>query len=104
MGIGALLLLITGVATQGISHLNWRSWAIVLWLAVVNTAFAFTLWNQTLRTLTAMESSLINNTMLIQIALLAWLFLGDLPSAQQMFGLVVAVIGILAVQLRRKGQ
>jgi drug/metabolite transporter (DMT)-like permease len=102
-GFGALFLLIVGVATQGLPHLSWQSWAIVLWLAVVNAAFAFTLWNQTLRTLTAMESSLINNTMLIQIAILAWLFLGDLPSGQQVLGLAVAVVGILAVQLRRKG-
>jgi drug/metabolite transporter (DMT)-like permease len=72
----------------------------VLWLAVVNTAFAFTLWNHTLRTLTAMESSLINNTMLVQIALLAWLFLGDRPTGQQVLGLVVASVGILLVQLR----
>ena len=40
------------------------------WLALVNSAFAFTLWNRTLRTLSATESSVINNTMLIQIAIL----------------------------------
>jgi drug/metabolite transporter (DMT)-like permease len=102
MGIGALILLITGVATQGIPQLTWQSWAIVLWLAVVNTAFAFTLWNHTLRTLTAIESSLINNTMLIQIALLAWIFLGDRPTGQQVLGLVVASVGILLVQLQRR--
>ena len=34
-----------------------------------NTALAFTLWNGALRTLSAMESSLINGTMLVQIAL-----------------------------------
>jgi drug/metabolite transporter (DMT)-like permease len=101
MGIGALILLITGIATQGLPQLSWQSWAIVLWLAVVNTAFAFTLWNHTLRTLTAMESSLINNTMLVQIALLAWIFLGDRPTGQQALGLVVASVGILLVQLRR---
>ena len=36
-----------------------------------------TIWNYTLRTLTAMESSIINGTMLIQIAVLAWIFLGE---------------------------
>jgi drug/metabolite transporter (DMT)-like permease len=100
MGIGALILLTTGIATQGLPQLSWQSWAIIIWLAVVNTAFAYTLWNQTLRILTAIESSLINNTMLVQIALLAWLFLGDRPSGQQVLGLVVASVGILLVQLR----
>jgi drug/metabolite transporter (DMT)-like permease len=53
------------------------NWATVLWLAVVNSAIAFTLWNRILRTLTAMDPSIINNTMLFQITLLAWVFLGE---------------------------
>ena len=40
---------------------------------MVNTAFAFTLWNLSLQRLTAVESAGVNNTMLIQIAVLAWL-------------------------------
>ena len=75
MGVGAIVLLMTGVLTQGFPHLNPVHWAIIGWLAVVNTAFAFTLWNHTLRTLSAMASSIINSTMLVQIAVLAWLFL-----------------------------
>jgi drug/metabolite transporter (DMT)-like permease len=99
MGIGALLL-VGAVATQPAPRLDGQSWAIIGWLAVANTAFAFTLWNRTLRTLSAMESSLINNTMLIQIAILAWLFLGDRPTGQEWVGLAIAAVGILLVQLR----
>lgn len=100
MGIGGLALLVSGIAVQGLPRLSLSSWAIVLWLAVVNSAFAFTLWNQTLRTLSAMESSIINNTMLIQIAVLAWLFLGERPTGLEIVGMVVAGLGILVVQLR----
>ena len=64
MGIGAVALLTTGLAAQGLPPLSARHWMIIAWLAVVNTAFAFTLWNRTLRTLTAVESSIINSTML----------------------------------------
>jgi drug/metabolite transporter (DMT)-like permease len=71
MGVGSVALLVTGLSVQGLPTLSLSSWAIIIWLAVVNTAWAFTLWNHTLRTLTALESSLVNNTMLIQIALLA---------------------------------
>jgi drug/metabolite transporter (DMT)-like permease len=99
MGLGALLLLGTGLAVQGLPPLSWRSWAIVVWLAVVNTALAFTLWNITLRTLTAVESSLINNTMLVQIAVLAWLFLGEPLTWAKVLGLGLATGGILMVQL-----
>jgi drug/metabolite transporter (DMT)-like permease len=102
MGIGAISLLIAGVAAQGMPRLNLGGWLIVLWLAVVNSAFAFTLWNQTLRTLPAMESSLINNTMMIQIPILAWLFLAEQPTVWQLIGMVLAALGVFVVQLRRR--
>lgn len=99
MGFGSLALLAVGTAVQGLPTLGGRSWAIVLWLAVVNTAFAFTLWNHTMRRLTAVESSIINNTMTIQIALLAWLFLGESLDLRGALGLALAVVGALLVQL-----
>lgn len=99
MGVGASLLLGTGMAVQGPPELSLKSWAIVAWLAAVNTAFAFTLWNLTLRKLSAMESSLINNTMLIQIAILAWVFLGESLGVRQVAGLLLASLGTMVVQL-----
>jgi drug/metabolite transporter (DMT)-like permease len=101
MGVGALVLMAVGLASQGLPRLSWKSWGIIVWLAVINTAFAFTLWNHTLRRLTAVESSLINNTMLIQIALLAWVFLGESLSPKGIAGIVVAAVGVLLVQLAR---
>jgi drug/metabolite transporter (DMT)-like permease len=101
MGIGSIILLVTGVATQGLPTLSASNWLIVGWLALANTAFAFTLWNHTLRTLSAMESSVINNAMLIQIPILAWLFLGESMTGKEVLALVIAGLGILLVQLRR---
>ena len=99
MGVGSLALLGAGMLVQGPPELSWRGWAIVTWLAAVNTAFAFTLWNVTLRNLSAMESSIINNTMLIQIAVLAWLFLGESLGPRAIAGLLLASLGTLVVQL-----
>lgn len=101
MGVGALVLMAVGMASQGLPRLSWKSWGIIVWLALINTAFAFTLWNHTLRRLTAVESSLINNTMLIQIALLGWVFLDEPLSAKGMTGIVVGAVGVLLVQLAR---
>lgn len=101
MGIGGLILLIIGAATQGFGKLNLMQWLIIGWLAVVNTAIAFTLWNNTLKTLTAVESSIINSTMLPQIAMLAWLFLDEPLNPRQIFGIVLVGIGTLIVQLWR---
>ena len=102
MGVGGVALLVGGVIAQGLPRLTLTNWAIILWLAAVNSAFAFTLWNRTLRTLSAMESSIINNTMLFQIAVLAWVFLGEDLSWQQVVGMLLAALGTLAVQLRPK--
>jgi drug/metabolite transporter (DMT)-like permease len=102
MGIGSVLLLAVGIAVQGLPRLTLANWAIVLWLAVVNSALAYTLWNRTLRTLSAMESSIINNTMLFQIAVLAWLFLGEQLTLAEAIGVLLAVVGTLVVQVRRQ--
>lgn len=99
MAIGAVALLGVGVAVEGWPTLDLAGWLIVGWLAVVNTAFAFTLWNHTLRTLTAVESSVVNNTMTIQIAILAVVFLGERPDPVQVVGLLLAAIGAAVVQL-----
>ncbi|MFN2159851.1 MAG: DMT family transporter [Anaerolineales bacterium] len=100
MGVGSALLLAGGIVLQGMPHISTRGWLIIGWLAVVNTAFAFTLWNFTLRTLEAMESSVINSSMLIQVALLAWIFLGESLSVKEWIGLLLAGFGVLLVQLR----
>jgi drug/metabolite transporter (DMT)-like permease len=81
--------------------LDLQGWGIILWLALVNTALAFTLWNQTLRTLTAMESSIINGTMMIWIPIFAVLFLGENLSSKELVGLVAAGVGTLIVQLKK---
>lgn len=101
MGIGGILLLLTGIFTQGSVTLNSSQWLIIAWLALVNTAFAFTLWNKTLQTLTAVESSIINGTMLPQIAILAWIFLQEALNLKQIIGISLVVIGTFIVQLWR---
>lgn len=100
MGIGSLILLISGLTFQGLPVLSLASWGIIVWLAIVSTAAAFTLWNHTLRTLSAMESGVINSTMLIQIAVLAWVFLGERLNQQEVAGLVIAAVGTVMVQGR----
>ena len=102
MGVGGLIMLITGGLTQGFGDLNTQQWGIIFWLALINTAFAFTLWNKTLQTLTAVESSIINGTMLPQIAILAWIFLGEQLNTKQIIGMILVGIGALIVQLRRR--
>ena len=89
MGIGSVLLLAMGLTTQGYGNPTLSDWAIIGWLAVVNTAFAFTVWNHTLRTLSAIELSVINSLMMPQIAVLAYFFLGERLSLKELIGLLL---------------
>lgn len=101
MGIGAAVLIGVSLLKWGWPQISTQGWLIIVWLAVVNTAFAFTLWNTTLRTLSAFESSIISNTMMIQIPILVWVFLGENIGLKDGIGFVIAGLGIFVVQLRQ---
>jgi drug/metabolite transporter (DMT)-like permease len=100
MGVGSVALLVTGLAIQGTGTLTGQDWLIISWMAVVNTALAFTLWNYSLQVLTAVESSIINGLMMPQIAILAFVFLGEGLNAKAIAGLVLVGIGTIIVQLK----
>jgi len=104
MGIGSIILLVNGIIIQGLPPISSQNILYLLWLAVINTAVAFTIWNLTLRILTAMESSIINGTMLIQIAVLAWIFLGEEISLLEGIGMLIASAGALLVHIKFKSR
>jgi drug/metabolite transporter (DMT)-like permease len=94
MTIGTVVLLGVGVATEGVPRLSLEAVGLVAWLSLINTAVAFTLWNHSLQHLSAGESSVVNNAMLVQIALLGWVFLGQRPSATQWAGMIIVSTGV----------
>lgn len=100
MGIGSVLILITGLAIQGFGTLMGEDWLIIGWMAVVNTALAFTLWNRSLQVLTAVESSILNSLMLPQIVILSFIFLGEKLTTKDIVGLALVGIGTIVVQLK----
>ena len=101
MGVGSVLLLGLGVVVEPFPKLDLANIAVIAWLGVVNTALAFTLWNHSLQVLKAYESSMINNTMLIQIGVLAWIFLGERPDLLQGVGMMIAIIGTFIASANR---
>ncbi len=102
MGAGATILLAAGLTIEGFYMLSLKNLISLVWLAFINTAFAFTLWNLSLRTLTAMESSIINGTMLIQIAILSIIFLDLHLSTQKLLSLFIIAAGAILVQIKKK--
>jgi len=101
MGFGTVLLALVAFSVEGVPSVSLTGWGIILWLGVVNTALAFFLWNHALQRLEAFEISVLQNTMLVQIAVLSWMFLGEQLSVAKLVPMVLVFIGALVVQLRR---
>jgi len=70
-GVGGNCAARVGSRIQGLGQLGLLEWSIIAWLALVNIALAFTLWNHILRRLTATESSIVNGAKLPQVAIMA---------------------------------
>ena len=100
MLFGAIMLIgVTGFSGN-LVNVSFNGWMIILWLSIVNTAVAFFLWNHALRTLKVIEQAILQNSMLIQIAILAFIFLQEPISIQQIIGMIIVFSGVLIVQLR----
>ena len=101
MGAGTLILVAAALVFEGVSSVPPSGWGIIAWLGVVNTALAFFLWNHALQRLEAFETSILQNTMLIQIAVLSWVFLGERLTGMKLVAMAMVFLGVLTVQLRR---
>jgi threonine/homoserine efflux transporter RhtA len=97
----AVVLLAAGAAAEGVPALSPEAIAMIAWLAAMNTAVAFTLWNFSLRRLTAGTSSVVNNAMLPQIGLLGWLVLGEAPGPWQWAGMILVSAGVAVAASER---
>ena len=98
MSVGSVFLMLLSLTIETMIPLSLTSWAYILWLAVVNTALAFTLWNRAMRVLRAVDMTLINSTMMPQIVILSIAFLGEFPGLLDWIGLILLAISVAAVQ------
>jgi len=93
---------VAGLAIEGIHiilSLSTVSILYIIWLGLVNTALAFTIWNKAMQRLRAMDLTIINSTMLPQIVVLSIIFLGELPILKEWIGLFLIVLSTLLIQL-----
>ena len=98
LAIGGGLLLVIALPIEGLPVFTPSAWFIVLWLAVVNTAFAYILYNHSLRTLSALEMNVMLNLTPLGTAILAWFFLDERLSVIQIVGMITVIIGVILVQ------
>jgi probable blue pigment (indigoidine) exporter len=98
-GAGALSVLPVGLLSEAAPRFPPLVVLALVWLAVANTAVAFSLWNHALRTLRAFEANVIGNTTLFQVGILGWIFLGEALTGRQILAMLVAFGGVLLAQL-----
>lgn len=98
-GAGALSVLPVGLLSEAAPRFPPLVVLALIWLAVVNTAVAFSLWNHALRTLRAFEANVIGNTTLFQVGILGWIFLGEALTGRQILAMLIAFGGVLLAQL-----
>lgn len=98
---GSLVMLAFGLALEGLPTVTFRLLLILLYLSLISGALGFYLWTKSQKELTAFESSGINNLMLIEIALLDFVFFKRSFSAIQIAAICLVFIAILWIQKRR---
>ena len=76
---------------------------IIVWLATANTALAFFMWNWALRAIPAYELTVLQNVMLVEIALFAFVFLQETITPLMIAGMALVLAGVFAVQARTGG-
>jgi probable blue pigment (indigoidine) exporter len=92
--VGGSFLLGFAIMIEGWPVLPPVGWAIVFWMAAINSALASYLYNHALQTLTALELNTLVNLSPLGTALLGWVLLYERLSVAQFVGIVVAIIGV----------
>ncbi len=101
MLIGSVVMLLVGLAVEGLPVITLRLVLILLYLSLISGALGFYLWTRSQQELTAFESSSINNLMLIEIALMDFVFFKRSFSAIQIVAVFVVFGSILWIQRRK---
>lgn len=96
-GIGTAILLPIGIMKDGVAGIF--QWQIMLVIVVVGIIFAFAglLWSAALDQLQAIEAAILQNTMLIQIALLSIIVLNEHITLSNILGGAVVLTGAYLV-------
>jgi drug/metabolite transporter (DMT)-like permease len=102
MLVGSLPLLPAAIAAEALPRLDASLVLILAWLAVANTAVAFSLWAASQRALQAYESNLLSNLVLVEASFLAFLILGEALGLAQWTGIALVLGGVALTQLPRR--
>jgi len=98
MTTGSAVLLIVALVHDRFFFPNAAQMMWIGLLALVNTSFAFALYNHTMKILGAFEVTVLQDSMIIQIGILSAIFLGEVITPAMALGMLVVISGIAVVQ------
>ena len=98
LAIGGGLLLAVAMPLEGFPTASLQTWGLILFLAAINTALGYVLYNHALQSLQAFEMNVLLNLSPIWTALLGWFLLDESLVIQQWTGIFVVMGGILLAQ------
>ena len=98
LAIGGGLLLVAAIVIEGIPHASLQTWGFILFLAAINTALAYVLYNHSLQVLTAFQMNVMLNLAPIWTAIMGWFFLNEHLTLLQFTGMIVVIVGVGLVQ------
>jgi probable blue pigment (indigoidine) exporter len=100
--IGGGLLVLVGVLVDWPPRITGAANVATLFYAgLVMIAFSMTVWNHILRTLRSYEASILGASTVIWTALLAIPILGETLSGNEVWGIILMLVGLALVQVRR---
>lgn len=102
LALGGGLLLLIALPLEGLPHASPGTWGMVLWLAVINTALGYILYNHSLQVLTAFEMNVMLNLSPVLTAIMGWFLLSERLTVWQWIGMVVVIVGVALVQRPRR--
>jgi drug/metabolite transporter (DMT)-like permease len=102
LAIGGGSMLLIALPLEGLPHASWTVWLLILWLAAVNSALAYVIYNHSLKILTAFEMSVVLNLSPAWTAMMAWALLAERLGVLEVLGILVLIVGIVLVQRRRR--
>jgi drug/metabolite transporter (DMT)-like permease len=101
LGFGGGLVLLVALLVEGFPVFVPEAIGIVLFLALVNTAIAYMLYNHALQKLTALEMNIFLNLSPLMTALLAWVLIDEKLSPVKILGILLVISGVVLVQWRK---
>ena len=100
--LGGVVTLLIAIPLEGIPSASPSSWGLILFLAAINTALCYFLYNHALQVLTAIQMNIILNLTPVWTAIFGFFLLNERLGALQMLAIAIVIIGVMLVQMKKK--